>query len=119
MKRSLTALALLLALISCKAFKGDPGSAGAPGAQGPAGDRGPTGEPGQDATGVSVVALCPGSTVYPSTFVEVAFCIDGRLYGTYSANGGFSTELVPGAYLSNAIGSSCNFSVLANCEVTP
>lgn len=81
------------------------------------GDTGPQGEAGADATPVTVVKLCPGATTYPSTFIEVAFCVQGSLYATYSANGGFTTELVPGHYSSHAINSSCGFTVQANCVV--
>jgi len=81
------------------------------------GQKGDQGEPGTDATPVTVVKLCPGVTTYPSKFVEIAFCIDGTLYGTYSANGGFSTEMPPGTYGSNGINASCNFVVLPGCEI--
>lgn len=91
------------------------GEKGETGAQGPAGA---DGKDGVDATPVTVVKLCNGTTTYPTTFVEVAFCVGGKLYGTYSSNGGFSTELPPGAYSSNAIGSSCNFTVGPNCTVS-
>jgi hypothetical protein len=86
------------------------------GATGAAGRDGVDGKDGQDAE-VSIVKLCPGVTTYPSKFVEIAFCFDGKLYGTYSANGGFSTELPPGNYTSTGIGSSCNFKIKANCVV--
>lgn len=107
--------------------QGMPGVAGADGANGADGQngqdgaQGPQGAPGvngQDAAPMSIVKLCPGETVYPSVFVEVAFCVSGKLYGTYSTHGGFSTELPPGAYSSNAVGSSCNFTVGANCAVS-
>lgn len=91
------------------------------GPSGPKGDSivGPQGAPGQDASPVTVVQLCAGTTEYSSsTFVEVAFCVGGKLYGTYSANGGFSTEIVPGSYSSNGINSSCTFTVAENCQVT-
>lgn len=120
--KKLLAILLLVTAVSCGSLKGDRGEAGpagSPGVAGVDGQDGINGQDGQDAIPVTVVQLCPGTTVYPSTFVEVAFCIDGELYGTYSANGGFSTKLVPGAYSSNAIGSSCNFTVSANCVVTP
>lgn len=99
---------------------GPSGNTGLTGVQGPTGApgiAGPQGEPGVDASPVTVVQLCPGTTVYPNKFVEVAFCIDGQLYGTYSANGGFSTLLPPGVYSSNGVGSSCNFTIGNNCEV--
>jgi hypothetical protein len=75
------------------------------------------GEDGIDFTGFSIVKLCPGSSVYPSTFVEIAFCYEDTLYATYSANGGFSTEIPPGTYSSAGINSSCTFTVLEGCEV--
>ena len=76
---------------------------------------GPQGNPG--GLNVTTVQFCPGTPAYPSTFPEVGFCIQGNIYAVYSANDGFLTEVIPGAYTSNAIGSSCNFTVLANCEV--
>lgn len=88
---------------------------------GPKGDTGSDGADGRngvDASPVTVVQLCPGTTTYPSTFVEVAFCIQGNLYATYSANGGFSTQLVPGSYNSSTAGSSCTFVVVEGCTVT-
>lgn len=97
--------------------RGEAGEVGAHGIAGTDGSNGSDGQNGQDATPVTVVTLCPGNTEYPSIFVEVAFCIGGKLYGTYSANGGFSTELAPGHYSSTAIGSSCNFTVGDNCSV--
>jgi len=97
--------------------KGDTGAQGEAGPQGPAGADGADGADGQDATPITVVRLCPGVSVYPSTFVEVAFCLDNRLYAVYSANGGFQTEIPPGIYSSNAIGSACSFRVLPNCGI--
>lgn len=81
------------------------------------GKDGVDGRDGVDATPVTVVKLCPGVTVYPSKFVEVAFCIGGKLFGTYSQNGGFSTEIPAGTYGSNGINASCNFTVLLNCVI--
>jgi len=90
---------------------------GRPGNMGEQGIQGAPGHDGNDAAPVTIVKLCPGTTTYPGIFVEIAFCVGGKLYGTYSANGGFSTELPPGNYNSNAIGSSCNFIILPNCIV--
>lgn len=98
--------------------QGIPGPRGEPGATGAQGDVGPQGPAGADALPVTVVQLCPGVTTYPATFVEVAFCIGGTLYATYSTHGGFSTELPPGTYSSNAVGSSCTFTVIDGCEVS-
>lgn len=90
------------------------GSIGAIGAIGPVG---PTGSPGQDLTPVTLVQLCPGSPIYPTTFIEYGLCIAGNLWAVYSQNGGFLTYLPPGSYYSNGIGSSCNFTVLPDCSV--
>lgn len=81
------------------------------------GDQGDVGPTGVDISSIQVVKFCPGETVYPSKFVEIGFCINNKIYATYSANGGFSTEIVPGTYSSNAIGSSCSFRVLTNCGI--
>ncbi len=75
------------------------------------------GPQGLAGTSVTVVKFCPGTTVYPSKFIEVGFCIGGKLYATYSQNGGFSTEIPPGTYGSNGINASCNFTVLPNCVI--
>lgn len=84
---------------------------GTPGAQGATG---PTGA----SPDWYPVKLCPGTPSYPTTFVEYAFCVQGNLFATYSANGGFTTILPPGAYNSNAIGSSCAFTVISGCEIS-
>lgn len=113
MFKSIAFIALAFAMSGCGnthyeysvGQKGDQGVAGA------------TGAAGQDATPVTVVKFCPGVTVYPSKFIEIGFCIGGKLYGTYSANDGFSTELPPGTYGSNGINASCNFTVGLNCAI--
>lgn len=117
-------VALVLVLTACNGHDGQTGApgasitgpTGATGAAGHDGATGPQGNPGINASPVTVVQLCPGMSNY-GTFVEVGFCIQGQLYGTYSANGGFSTLLAPGAYNSNAVGSACNFTVLNNCQI--
>ncbi len=78
------------------------------------------GAAGVDTTPVTEVQLCPNNprTAYAATFSEVALCISDKLYGVYSTNGGFMTEIVPGTYSSNGINSSCTFAVGANCTVT-
>lgn len=106
-KKGLVSGVVLLALSACGSnsyeyFNGKDGAAG---------------RDGVDATPITVVKLCPGVTVYPSKFVEVAFCIGGELFGTYSQNGGFSTEMPPGTYGSNGINASCNFTVLPGCGI--
>ncbi len=66
---------------------------------------------------ITTVQLCPGTTTYPSVFVEYALCINNQLYGVYSVNGGFLSLLPPGTYSSNAIGSSCSLTIAADCKV--
>lgn len=68
-------------------------------------------------TVITPIQFCPGTTNYPSTFVELGFCINNSLYAVYSYANGFLTEVPPGNYSSNAIGSSCNFVVLPNCVI--
>lgn len=99
--------------------RGERGEQGLSGLSGRDGESivGPQGPAGENATSVTIVRFCPGTTVYPTKFVEVGFCVDNKIYGTYSTHGGFSTELPPGTYNSNAVGSSCNFEIKANCEV--
>ena len=75
--------------------------------------------PIEASNGITPIQLCPNvKPTYPTTFPEVAFCIDDTLYAVYSANDGFLTSLPLGAYTSNAIGSACNFVVGANCSIT-
>lgn len=89
---------------------GPPGQQGASGATGPA---------GQDAYSWTVVQLCSQCTThYPDTFAEVVFCYAGDLYGTYSANGGFSAKLPPGRYDSNGINCSCTVTIGSGCTVS-
>lgn len=81
------------------------------------GTNGTAGAAGSPGTVITSIQLCPGVPVYPSKFIEVAFCMNEQLYGVYSANGGFITLLPPGAYASNGINSSCNFTIGNNCSV--
>jgi hypothetical protein len=78
---------------------------------------GVNGTNGTNATPVTTVQFCPGSTNYPSTFLEYGICLNNEIYGVYSVNGGFLALLPPGAYNSNAVGSTCNFTILPNCGI--
>jgi hypothetical protein len=91
------------------------GTNGSNGINGTNGINGANGLPG---TKITLVQFCSGTPSYPSTFPEVGFCIEGSIYAVYSANDGFLTYLPPGAYSSNAVGSSCNFTVSAECAIT-
>jgi hypothetical protein len=77
------------------------------------------GSPGTNGTIITVEQFCPGvDSSYPSTFPEVGLCINNNIYAVYSANDGFLTLITPGLYESNAVGSSCTFTVGDNCEIT-
>jgi hypothetical protein len=78
---------------------------------------GNNGKNGLDAQGIGVVQFCPGTPAYPSTFLEVGLVINNKVYGVYSTNGGFLTYLPPGNYTSNAVGSTCNFTLNADNTV--
>lgn len=111
------AIGVALFFVGCGVTAGPAGTNGKDGKDGQPGET-VQGPPGVDATPVIMVKLCPGENTYPSVFVEYAFCIQSKLYATYSANGGFSTYLPPGQYNSNAVGSSCTFTVAEGCQVT-
>ena len=93
------------------------GQIGPAGPQGPAGQNGTNGINGSNGSSVTWVQFCPGSPAYPYVFPEGGLCVDGNLYAVYSANDGFLTLITPGAYTSDGIGSSCNFTVLTNCQI--
>jgi hypothetical protein len=67
---------------------------------------------------ISPVQFCPGTPSYPSTFLEVGFIINGKMYGVYSENGGFMTYLPPGAYSSDGVNASCNFTINSDNTIT-
>lgn len=75
------------------------------------------GTPGNNGTSISPIQFCLGTTTYPNEFNEMGFCVEGNIYAIYSVNGGFMTLIPPGSYSSNAINSSCNFSVENNCVI--
>lgn len=135
---------LVLGLVGCKGKSGDSivgqrgqvGAIGVVGPQGPAGNDGTNGVDGQngtngsngldgavgpkgeDGTVITPIQFCPNVVpTYPSTFPESGLCINGNIFAVYSANDGFLALIPPGVYSSNAIGSSCTFTVLANCQI--
>jgi hypothetical protein len=99
-------------------LNGTNGTNGSNGSNGTNGSNGVNGTNGTNGTVVAPIQLCPGAVTYPSNFPEFGFCINNVLYGVYSANGGFLTEIAPGNWSSNGIGNSCNFTVAAGCVVT-
>lgn len=102
-------------------IQGLPGSQGPTGAQGEVGPVGPQGEVGPQGTAgtqISFEQLCPGFVPsYPNIFPEYAECVNGVLYGVYSANGGFWATFPPGTYSSDGINASCTLTVSANCGI--
>jgi hypothetical protein len=92
----------LNSILVCNGLTGSTGQTGATGS---------TGASGTNATPVTVVQFCPNDTVYPTTFSEVAFCVDNKLYAVYSLNGGFMSNIPDGTYSSDGVNSSCTFTV--------
>jgi hypothetical protein len=88
------------------------------GAKGATGNTGSQGTPGVAGTLVKPIQFCPGTSSYSSKFVEYGFLIDDKIYAVYSLNDGFLTWIPPGAYYSNGINSSCNFTVNTNGTIT-
>jgi hypothetical protein len=66
---------------------------------------------------IPIVQFCPGTTTYPSEFNEIGLCINSQIYAVYSINNGFLSMIPPGYYDSNAMNSTCNFTVLTNCVI--
>lgn len=97
----------------CGMIKGEKGD---PGANGKDGTDGTNGANGVDATPVTLVKLCPGDTVYASSFPEYALCINDELYAIYSSVAAL-VKIPPGTYSSSSAGSSCAFTVVDGCEI--
>lgn len=103
--------------------QGPAGSIGLPGVsivgpQGPVGPSGPTGLPGLDTTPVTMIKLCLGNTIYPSSFPEYAICISSKLYAVYwDGRNSWLAEIPSGSYRSTSTSVPCNFNVLPNCVV--
>ncbi len=110
-------IAMLLTACGPKGNQGNTGSPGPQGPAGPVGDTGAQGPTGADGTVITPIQFCSGTPTYPSTFPEYGLCINNQIYAVYSTRGGFLTILPNGSYLSNAVGSRCNFQVLDNCVV--
>lgn len=68
---------------------------------------------------VTAVKFCEGyTTVYPTSFPEYGFCINGKLYATFSENGAaWTTEVAVGAYISTSTSAPCSFQYLGNCQI--
>ena len=99
---------------------GKDGVDGSDGVDGKDGRDGADGSDGVDAFPVTVVKFCPNSVpTYPSVFPEVGLVIYGKIYAVYSTKGGFLTELPPGNYYSNAVGSACSFKVTSTATIEP
>lgn len=114
MRMSLFLGLVVFLMLGCRGPAGHGGPAGPKGDAGPVGETGPA---GQDGTLITVVKFCTDTATYPSTFPEYGLCIDSKLYAVYSTNGGFLAYIPNGSYSSNAVGSSCTFTV-NGCDVT-
>jgi hypothetical protein len=85
---------------------------------GKTGDRGADGKDAPVSSMVSAIPFCKRfSQSYPSVFAESGICVNGVLYGVYSANGGFLAMIPEGTYSSQGINATCTFTVKAGCEV--
>lgn len=74
---------------------------------------------GAPGTVITPIQFCPGVTpIYPLSFPEYGLVINGQIYGVYSQNGGFLALLPPGTYNSNAVGSSCDFTINADNTIS-
>lgn len=108
------------ALITCPDNSAVLVTNGTDGTNGTNGSNGSNGTNGTNGTVVEPIQFCTGFTqTYPSVFAECGFCINGIMYGVYSANDGFLAELPPGTYSSDGINSSCTFTIGDNCKVSP
>lgn len=97
---------------------GTNGTNGQDGTNGTNGSNGTNGTNGTDGTLITIVQLCTSPTVYPTTFTEVAFCIDHNLYAVYSENNGFLSIIPPGNYSSVGHNSTCSVTILPNCAIS-
>lgn len=111
-------VSLFIALLSTGCGTNESGLYAVQAITGPTGNQGVQGATGSSGTGVTTIQLCVGFIPsYPNVFPEYAVCIQNKLYGVYSANGGFLTYMPEGTYSSNGINSSCTFTVGHNCTI--
>ncbi len=84
------------------------------------GKDGLSGTNGTNATPISMIQLCPSITgIYPSSFPEFAFNVNGKLYATYwSGSSAWTAQLYPGSYSSTTNGSNCSFVVNADSTIS-
>lgn len=104
--------------VVCNGAPGPVGAPGVNGSDGRDGNSGSDGKDGQDGTKIEFIQFCAGAPSYPSEFPEVGIKVGSSVYAVYSTHGGFLTYLPPGAYLSDAVGSSCNFVINSDGSIT-
>lgn len=63
------------------------------------------------------VRLCESKPGFSGPFPDVGYCIDGFIFAAIGSKPEQLTWLRPARYSKNAVGSSCSFTVRANCEV--
>lgn len=109
----------MVAAVVCNGSNGSQGIAGLDGTNGTNGSNGTNGVDGINGTVVIPVQFCTGFTAsYPNVFPESGLIIGGKMYGVYSANGGFLVFMPPGTYSSNGINASCTFTLNADNSIT-
>jgi hypothetical protein len=129
----ISAIVMLYLTISCgkdgvPGRNGKDGVGGINGIQGPAGQNGGNGSngidglqgpPGEDGESITVIQFCPGVvSSYPTSFPEVGFKINGKIYAVFSSGGNAGlVELVPGTYITTTTGLACTFIVKAGGEI--
>jgi hypothetical protein len=71
-------------------------------------------------TVVTPVQFCSGyTTIYPSSFPEFGFLINGSIYAVYwDGKNAWLAQVVPGYYASTSTSAPCNFTVNSNGTIT-
>lgn len=78
------------------------------------------GTDGVPGTIITPVQFCKNfRALYPSAFPESGLCINNRMFGVFSENGGYLAEMANGTYYSNGRHSTCVFTLKDNCQVVP